>query len=634
MQALPPITENAPLKAALARPKRNWLAENAAPLGIAGIGLALTVSLSILLGVFVSKLGEAERFFVWLPLLVLAAGGALTLIAAVALRNRQRQAMALTRINQTLAQRNRELNAAMTARQRLDAELDKAERENRAIIDAVSDVIFELAADGKILLLNASWEKITGFSIEQTIGRSFFDLLHPQDQEDQRRVFEQMIKGRRALSHAITRVRTSAGAFRTVEAAFSMLRQNESGMLRVVGTLTDIEERRRAERALGEAEKKYRTIVENAAGGLYQVTPEGQFLSVNPAMARMLGYASTEEMLRLVMNAHADLYDNAAARARTLRELEQQGVLREHETQVRAKDGRNVWVSENARAVRDEDGSVLYFEGSVEDITKRRDVETKLRDAKVQSDLASRAKSEFLANMSHELRTPLNAIIGFSEIIKNEVLGPLQNKQYRDYVTDIHASGKRLLQIINEILDVSRIEAGERQLNEGIVSLSDVVAASVEFHAQKAEEAQLTIDNRVDFQTPRIVGEELAVKQIVVNLLSNAIKFTPAGGHVTLAAELDRDGQLQLSVTDTGNGLTAEEIAKALSPFGQIDSSASRSGSGAGLGLTLVDSLIRLHGGTLELFSQKGVGTTVTVIFPQRRIEKATAEPWVEWAGR
>jgi signal transduction histidine kinase len=253
-------------------------------------------------------------------------------------------------------------------------------------------------------------------------------------------------------------------------------------------------------------------------------------------------------------------------------------------------------------------------------------MEMKLREAKIQSDLSSRAKSEFLANMSHELRTPLNAIIGFSEIIRDEVLGPIGNVQYKEYVRDIYDSGKKLLSIINEILDVSRIETGDRQLNEGVVDITRITRSCLDFIRPKLMAEKLVVVNLMEGAVPKVIGEELAIKQIILNLLSNAVKFTGEGGRITLSHEIDHEGQLRIAITDTGIGLDETEIEKALSPFGQVDSSLSRGGSGAGLGLTLVDSLIKLHGGRLELFSQKGVGTTATIVFPARRVAQELKE--------
>jgi len=572
--------------------------------------------------IFVEDGQDASVFLISkAPILILILGGILTLFGTLYVRNKQKQSYQLKLINKVLAQKNFDLKKEMAERERLNKSLSRAEKEYKAIIDSVSDIIFEISGEGELIFLNGTWKKITGFDIEQSLHRRIFDLMHPQDQKDQRANFEQLVKGNKNSYRTFARIRTADGTFRAVEMTVSIMRQDENRKMRVVGTLTDVEERRRAEKALSEAEKKYRAIVENAAGGIYQVTPEGQYLSANPAMARILGYDSPERMLREIHNAHENVYVSLKERMRFIRDLESDGVVKNFETQVMTRDGRTIWVNENAHIVKDDDDNILYFEGGVEDITKRKEAEIKLREAKIHSDLASRAKSEFLANMSHELRTPLNAIIGFSEIIKDEVLGKLENRQYWEYSRDIYQSGKRLLDIINEILDVSRIEAGERQLNESMVNIGALLDECIDFVKPKLDAGKLNFVNIIDVEgLPELRGEELALKQIMINLLSNAIKFTPAGGHITLSQEIDTDGELRLSVTDTGVGLDEAEIEKALSPFGQVETSLSRSASGVGLGLTIVDSLVKLHGGRLELFSQKGIGTTATIIFPANRL--------------
>jgi PAS domain S-box-containing protein len=570
------------------------------------------------------SLGEDARalFLARTPWLILFFGLSLTFVGTLYVRNNQRQSYKLTTMNRALAQKNYELNSEITERERLFQVMRKSERENRAIIDSVSDIIFEVNIDGELLFLNETWKSVTGFEIDSALNKNLFDLFHIQDQEEQKKSFQQLIRGQKQAYRAFTRLKTTEGNYRSVEIAMSMLRQDENKNLRVVGTITDIEERKRAEKALGEAEKKYRTIVENAAGGIYQVTPEGYFLSANPSMARILGYSSSEELIREVKNVDEEIYVSQKERANFVRELETIGSVRNFETQVLTKEGKKIWVNENTRAVKDDEGNVLYFEGSFEDITVRKTAELELKDAKVQSDLASRAKSEFLANMSHELRTPLNAIIGFSEIIRNEVLGKVEQRQYWEYAKDIHDSGNHLLNIINDILDVSKLEANERHLNEGIVDLFEINNICLEILASKIDENKITVNNLIDEDVPKIIGEDTAVKQILINILSNAIKFTPKEGRVSISYEMDKNECLRLSVTDTGIGLDENEIEKALSPFGQIETSLNRSSSGTGLGLTLVDSLIKLHGGELELFSQKGIGTTVTVVFPSKRVSK------------
>lgn len=564
-----------------------------------------------------------ESFLQKIPLLMLLFGITLTLIGTLYVRNNQSQSKKLANMNKELAHKNFELNQEISERERLNQVIQNSAREHQAIINAVSDIIFEVSLDGKILFLNEAWNKVTGFELERSIGRNLFDLIYTQDQDEQRHNFNLLTQGKKKSYRVFTRLRSADGSFRAIELAVSMLRQGDNQDMRVVGTITDVEERRRAERALSEAEKKYRAIVENAAGGIYQVTPEGQFLSANPALARIIGYDSPEEVLRDVESAQDQLYVDREGRAKFLSEISVLDISKNYEGQIKRKDGQVIWVSENIRPVKDDEGTLLFFEGSMEDVDQRRKAEIALKDAKIESDLANRAKSEFLANMSHELRTPLNAVIGFSEIIKNESFGPLPSEEYKDYANNIYDSGQNLLNVINDILDVSRIEAGDRTLNEGIVKVSEIVDSCLSLMDTKIKNNKIQLQNKVAQSDLSFIGEKHAVKQMLLNLISNAVKFSPENSLIMLDAELDSKSRLRLSVTDTGIGMNEYELKKALSPFGQIDTEHNRSKSGTGLGLTLVKSLMELHGGEFEIVSQKGIGTTATLIFPTKRVAHA-----------
>ena len=557
------------------------------------------------------------------PWLMLGFGLTLTVIGWMYVSNNQQKTNLLSQANMTLEVRNRELGQEASEREKLNQTLRKSERENKAIINAISDVIFEVGLSGDILFLNEAWTRIAGFPIEQTLGRNIFDLIHPQDQDEQRRNVSLLVKGQRQAYRSITRIRTSEGLFRSVEMAISMLRLDESKNLRIVGSFTDIHGRERAEKALVEAERKYRTIWENAAGGIYQITPEGQFLSANPAMAAIFGFDLAESLLRDVRNAHQQMFVQPHERMRLLKSMNPGDPSIMIESQAYTRDNRKIWVQENIRPVFDENEGLLYYEGNLHDITARKEAENQLKEAKLESDVANRAKSEFLANMSHELRTPLNSIIGFSEIIKDEVFGPVNPRPYWEYARDIHESGRHLLSIINQILDISRIDAGERELKDSVVDITKVVGICIEIVSPKAKSANLTLIEIGLDKAPKIIGEEVAIKQMMINILSNAVKFTPAGGRVTVSAEHDSSGALRLSVTDTGVGLDEEEIQRAMSPFGVLDGRANKSTSGIGLGLSLVQALMKLHNGRLEIFSQRGIGTTVTMAFPASRVHSA-----------
>ena len=254
-----------------------------------------------------------------------------------------------------------------------------------------------------------------------------------------------------------------------------------------------------------------------------------------------------------------------------------------------------------------------------------------LAEAKSTSDEARRraedanlAKSRFLATMSHELRTPLNAVLGFSEVMKNEILGPFGNEHYREYADNIHTSGSHLLNLINEILDLSRIEAGKYDLYEQPVRICDILDDSHGLLKLRAETKGLQIVEHYDATLPPLLADERAVRQICLNLLSNAIKFTPRDGCITLIAQATVEGGQMLSVCDTGPGIPEHEIPKVLEAFGQGSLAQKTAEGGTGLGLPIVQKLIELHGGRFELKSQLRKGTLVSAYFPPSRVMPPT----------
>ncbi len=222
--------------------------------------------------------------------------------------------------------------------------------------------------------------------------------------------------------------------------------------------------------------------------------------------------------------------------------------------------------------------------------------------------------------MSHELRTPLNAIIGFSELLQSEVAGSLGSDQNREYIGDIHNSGEHLLQVINDILDISKIEAGEMELHESVIDVRDVVASCLTLVGERAENAAITLDTDMSANLQWLRADECKLKQILLNLLSNAVKFTPDNGNVTVRCEIEPNGAFTLCVADTGIGIAAQDIDKVLEKFGQVDSTLQRQYDGTGLGLPLVKSMVELHDGSFALESELGAGTRAIVRLPPERV--------------
>jgi two-component system, cell cycle sensor histidine kinase PleC len=274
--------------------------------------------------------------------------------------------------------------------------------------------------------------------------------------------------------------------------------------------------------------------------------------------------------------------------------------------------------------LRDHGGEPSLVVTASLDITDRKEAELALLAAKEEAELASRSKTEFLANMSHELRTPLNAIIGFSQVMAEEVLGPLGSERYAGYARDIATSAQHLLGIISDILDVSKLEAGRIELDNDEVEIGQMARDVLHLVVERARSLDIAIDIEVPPDLPRLKADALKLKQVLLNLITNAIKFSHAGGRVLVRGYLAEDG-VRVEVIDRGIGMDASEIETAITRFGQVASTWNRKHPGTGLGLPLAIGLIELHGGRLLIASEKGVGTTVTICLPRHRIVTAAA---------
>ena len=292
--------------------------------------------------------------------------------------------------------------------------------------------------------------------------------------------------------------------------------------------------------------------------------------------------------------------------------------------------GVNTLLAEIARGRGEIEGLRVAFERQTAqqaaETAQLRATATALQAAKLQAEDASKAKSEFLANMSHELRTPLNAIIGFSELMQSEIFGPIGNATYRDYTGDINFSGRHLLDIINDILDVVRYEAGKMPLHEEAVEIEEVIDEALRVVAPQAQQGNVAVGwQAAAVPLPTLYCDKVRLRQILLNLLSNAVKFTGPGGSVEVSAEAG--DELQLIVKDSGIGIRPEDISRIMTPFGQVASIQSRNRQGAGLGLALTKALVERHGGRLSLYSSPNIGTTVRLWFPAERVMQRPAAP-------
>ena len=525
------------------------------------------------------------------------------------------QTSALAQLNRTLEDKVSERTREAESRA---AELREKEARLRGILHSVADMVITTDDEGRIESFNPAAERALGYAAAEIIGQSVHSLLRPQDRAWHREEIERYRQtgSSRILGFGLREgvaVRKNGIVF-PVELA---LGQMEVGGRRLfIAAVRDITQRKQAE-----AELRIRdTAMATSLNPIAMADMEGRLTYVNAAFVRLWGYDGAADVIGQPASALWSDPDGSGAARQT---LAARGSWT-GEQEARQRDGSRFVVEMAANVVNGEDGLPVCVMASFVDITQRKRAEQALRAAKEEAELANRAKSEFLANMSHELRTPLNAIIGFSEIMERELMGPLGTATYRDYSRDIHESGRHLLDIINDILDLSRIEAGRMELREEGCDPAHMVAACLRMIRERAETARVTVVADVAAELPHLWADERLIKQVLLNLLSNAVKFTPAGGRITVQARVD-GGCATFSVRDTGIGMTAEQIPLVLKPFIQVDSSLARRYEGTGLGLPLAKSLIELHGGRLNIESTPGRGTTVTVSLPANRLLPAAS---------
>jgi len=508
----------------------------------------------------------------------------------------------------------------ITERKRTEEKLLTALNDRALLLDAIEhsgEGIILFDADDRFVYANQKYKQIYPSEIPDLVpGKSFKDLITncafrgivPAAIGREEEWIEERLRSHKDFDNVEEHEVSSGRWVRIAEFA-----TRDGGTF---GIRTDITEEKKSIEALKDSEARLNATIEHSPHEVFLKDPGGHYLIVNRQFERNWGVRREQvigrtdfEILPIQMAGVCYQQEQEVLRTRGAIEKEEECDL---------PDGSHTFMTTKFPII-DANGDVIAIGGIAADITDRKRAETEIMESKIEAETANRAKSEFLANMSHELRTPLNAIIGFSEALTKETFGPLGDRRNADFVSGIYKSGHHLTRIISDILDISKIEANEMRVDERTVDLAGVVENCLAMTTQQAHNAGVELRMDGVGRIPFLLADEHHVKQVLLNLISNAIKFTPPGGQTTVGVRQNDDEGLEIHVADTGIGIDKKDLKKILEPFGQVAESFWRDHGGTGLGLPISLSLMKLHGGSLDIESELGRGTTVIAKFPAER---------------
>ncbi len=495
----------------------------------------------------------------------------------------------------------------MTKQKRVESLLRDEEAKYRDLFLEAPVAYHELGTDSRLTRVNTTELGMLGYTEAEMVGRSVWDFIVLEDKE------------RADLEFAASELRMPVnqclflkkdGTTVPVLMRHKLIKDGNDQVCGMRSTLQDISLLKRTERELREAEEKFRAIFENATEGIFQVTPSGTLLNGNPALARIYGFATVQEMQAALNREGHVQFADPGQMAKLLESMERDGLVRDFDLNVSRLDGSQTLVAIRARAVRGAGGRLEYLEGTLVDITAQREAESAVKRARDVALESARLKSEFLANMSHEIRTPMNGIIGMAGLLLDTDL----TTQQRDFAQTISSSADALLTILNDVLDFSKIEAGMLVFEELEFALDQAVEGVLDLFAERALTKGVglvcAIDPRLEMQ---IRGDPGRLRQVLTNLVGNALKFTERG-EVLVVVTAEGGGAdhvlLRFDVRDTGIGITQEQRARLFQAFVQADGSTTRKYGGTGLGLAISRQLVERMGGKIGVESVPGEGST------------------------
>ncbi len=517
----------------------------------------------------------------------------------------------------------------------LQAQLVDSEQRMRDFAETASDWFWEQDADLRFTFVSSSYQDKSGIDPRQHYGQTRRETDPDGVTAAQWAAHEADLAARRPFTNfQYVRVRPD-GTHRHLSVSGRPYYDAAGVFKGYRGTGTDVTDLVDAEESARASEQRFRDFASAAGHWVWETDAEFRFVFVSDGFERFTGIPAAA----IIGRRGNDISVDDPARRAATQTIDRMMRAREPFMDVVVprplSGGRMLYQAVSAKPAFDADGAFLGYRGVTRDITAQREAETAAEQMRAERDLAAgadRAKTQFLANMSHELRTPLNAIIGFSEIMTSGLFGPVGNPRHAAYVADISKSAHHLLDVINDLLDMSRIELNKREIERAETSLGDIVRESTAMVGALAEQHELAIDAAGVRPDLSLLVEKRAIKQILVNLLSNAIKFTAPGGRIAIVSRIDADGALRVAVRDSGAGIPARELPTVFDAFATSDARRARGGGGAGLGLWISRALARLHGGDLTIESVEGRGTTATLVLPASSI--VATGPRLQHAGR
>ena len=488
-----------------------------------------------------------------------------------------------------------------------------------AAIDALNAHFSMWDRDGRLILFNEKFGRLNAAAPETCcLGALFADHIQQQIKMGQIRSID---------GHTTNLLEKRLSRFNNPGRPFEVERQGGRTVLINEARLADgstivmaseITEQKKVENALRHSEQRLRDFGSIAADWFWEMDSDLKFTYMSDTIETILGVPAAELYGKTRIDLLPENFDAEAIAAHEAALLCCKAFqdFRYHRRNING-DRRDVSIS--GKPVFDDAGAFQGYRGVGRDITELVKAERELRDEKERAEEASRAKSQFLAHMSHELRTPLNAILGFSDIIREQAFGPVGSDSYIDYANDIYVSGKHLLSLINDLLDLSKIEAGKFTLHEERLDLEELMAQSKKLFAGRLEDRNISFNGTIEVEARYLYADCRAISQVLFNVFSNAEKFNRDGGQINTDICLQDDGGIGVHVSDTGVGFRVDETKTAMAPFGRIENPLTRNVPGTGLGLPIVNAMVEVHGGKISIISDIGVGTTVQIHFPPAR---------------